>query len=476
MLAFGSPVSQPLSGSALSFPTTTVGNSSQQQTLTLTANEDLTISSIGSSSSQFTLGTPSPALPATLTTGQTISVPVTFSPTQTGLVGGQVNVSTDAGNESFAVSGTGQSVDAQLTVSPSVVSLGGTAVGSELSGTAVFSNQGSQSLKITKVDLPAAPFTATGLPSVGDTIAAGATITVDIAFDPTQIGAFTSSLELDSDTGGNQVLGLAASAGTAGFLQVSSQTVDFGGVPLGTTASQNFTITNSGGTNVTITKSKPPYGGAFAASTSLSEGTTITPGQTVTETVTFTPTAAGPAPTGTWDINGDDGSGAHQVQFTGSGVIVPGPPPILPTTGSGPPPITHHPLQALTAPKIVPNVATTAKVGSTYFTYTAAVAGTTHFTIERETVGRRSARRCVPTTARNRRAHACTYYVNVATFTHRDQIGTNRVRFAGLVSAKKLVPGTYRLQSVLTDAAGVKHTFYTVFRVTLAPPNHRHRP
>jgi hypothetical protein len=68
VLAFGSPVSQPLSGSGLDFPTTTIGSSSQK-TLTLTANKSLTISSLGSSSSQFALGTPyghsqRPSLPA----------------------------------------------------------------------------------------------------------------------------------------------------------------------------------------------------------------------------------------------------------------------------------------------------------------------------------------------------------------------------------------------------------------------------
>ena len=55
VLGFGSPVTQPLGGSGLSFPRTTIG-SSDQMTLTLTADRDLTLSSLGSSSDQFTLG------------------------------------------------------------------------------------------------------------------------------------------------------------------------------------------------------------------------------------------------------------------------------------------------------------------------------------------------------------------------------------------------------------------------------------
>ena len=83
VLAFGFPVSQSLSGSGLSFPTTTIARSSTK-TLTLTANGHVTVNSpISSTSSQFTVGTSTPALPATLNQGDTISVPVTFTPTAT---------------------------------------------------------------------------------------------------------------------------------------------------------------------------------------------------------------------------------------------------------------------------------------------------------------------------------------------------------------------------------------------------------
>ena len=69
---FGSPVTPLLTGPATEFPTTTIGSSSSQQTLTLTATNALTLKALKSSSSQFTVGTPSPALPAALAAGQTI--------------------------------------------------------------------------------------------------------------------------------------------------------------------------------------------------------------------------------------------------------------------------------------------------------------------------------------------------------------------------------------------------------------------
>ncbi len=326
VLAFGSPVTPPLTGPAVVFATTTLGNTSQK-TLTLTATEALTLSSLSSSSSQFTLGTASPALPATLVAGQTISVPVTFAPTQTGIVGGMVTATTSTGKTTtFALSGIGQTASAQLAVNPRIVSFGGTAVGGHLSGTATFSNVGGAPLTINKVNLPAAPFSATGVPKAGDTIASGGSITVTVAFDPTQIGTFNDNIGLET-TGGNGVIGLSGSAGSAGVLKITNETNDYGQAQVAGTVTKSFTIINTGGTNVTITKSKPPIGGAFAATTSLPEGTTIQPGESVIESVAFTPTGPGYA-SGVWQINGDDTTGLHQVQFSGIGTVP------APATGS----------------------------------------------------------------------------------------------------------------------------------------------
>ncbi|HET7047262.1 MAG TPA: choice-of-anchor D domain-containing protein [Solirubrobacteraceae bacterium] len=473
VLAFGSPVSQPLGGSGLSFPRTTIGASNPPTlTLTLTADRDLTLSSLASSSDQFTLGTASLPLPATLATGQKISVPVTFSPTQTGLLGGQVNAQTDAGEVSFALSGTGQSASAELQASTPLVSLGGTAVGGHLGGTATFTNVGATTLTINAVHLPGAPFTATGAPSAGDTLAPGDSITVELAFDPTKVGQFADAIELDT-TGGDEQVGVSATAGLPGLLAFSADALDFGATPFGSSAGKTFTITNTGGTNVTITKSKPPFGGAFAPTTSLPEGTTIAPGQTLTEGVAFEPSALGPF-TGTWEITGDDGSGLHEARLTGIGVAAapPGGPGPVGDTGGSKPAGGNHVSKALIAPKIVPARSSTTAVRSVYITYTADAATTSRFALARRTGGRLQRHRCVAPTAHNGTARACTRFVSVAAFTHRDRVGTNRVRLTAHVPAAKLVPGIYRLRAVLTDAAGRRHTFYALLRVV----GRRHTP
>jgi Abnormal spindle-like microcephaly-assoc'd, ASPM-SPD-2-Hydin/PQQ-like domain len=316
VLAFGSPVTPPLSGSALSFPATTIGES-KKATLTLTAGEAVTVTGLESSSTQFTLGASTPALPAALSKGQTISVPVTFTPTQTGLVGGTVTAITSAGHAQFAVSGTGQDAEGKLSSAPPVLSFQATSIGGEREEAATFSNVGGQPLTIEEVRLPAAPFAVEGAPKATTQIAPGDSITVVVKFAPTSAGMFDDALVLKT-SGGEGEVGISGSAGAPGRLQIAPEALDFGSVLLGSSLTKSFVVTNTGGTAVPITKSKPPIGGEFAAVGSLQEGTTIQAGESVTEQVAFAPAEAGPAQ-GEWLINGEDESGLHHVLFAGAG-------------------------------------------------------------------------------------------------------------------------------------------------------------
>jgi hypothetical protein len=354
VLGFGSPVTPLLTGPTTSFPTTTIANSSTK-TLTITATSALTLSKLTSSSPQFTIGTPTPALPASLGAGQTIQVPITFTPTQSGLVGGTVVAETNKGTVSFALSGTGQAATAQLTETPTVLSFEGTTVGGHVSAGATFQNVGGAPLTINAVKLPGAPFGATGVPAVGSTIAAGSSITINVTFDPTAEGNYQDQIELETSAG-NGAVALAGSAGSAGALQVTGEHLEYASTAVGATTSKTFTITNTGATAVALTKSKPPIGGAFTATTSLPEGTTIAPGASVTETVAFTPTAPGYT-SASWPINGNDSTGLHEITFAGTGTV--------PAPGSA---WSHNGTATITAGAIRTTAAVSNSAGSAFFT------------------------------------------------------------------------------------------------------------
>lgn len=466
LLAFGSPVTQPLSGSALNFPTTTDG-SSATQSLILTAKEPVKVTNIAvDASTPFSLGAPTPAVGTQLNTGDEISIPVTFAPTQPGLTAAQVTVTTDSGPVTFSVSGTGQAKGPLLDASTSLVSMTPTAVGDHVTDSVRFSNDGDAPLTIKSVQSPAPPFSLVGAPAPNATIAAGASETIQIDFDPTRAGQFSGEIDVTTDDGEEVDVGVAGSAGAPGVLAFSGQSISFGSVEVGSTATRSFTLTNAGGTDVVINKSKPPFGGAFTASTLLQEGTTLAPGQMITETVTFAPAATG-ATTGSWAITGDDTSGPHQIQFTGTGVASGG----TPTTTTSAPPTTlpagsgTRPAASPRAPVLAPRVTTTIGLAHTFITYTAVVAKTSTFTIQRRVAGRRSRGRCVAADDHNRHAARCTRWVTVARHTHRDRVGANRISLASVAAPRLLKPGNYRVESVLLDARGVRHVFVATLRI-----------
>jgi Abnormal spindle-like microcephaly-assoc'd, ASPM-SPD-2-Hydin/PQQ-like domain len=318
VIAFGSPVTPVLSGPSTAFPTTTVGASSQQS-VTLTATEPLTVTALSSNSSQFTVGASMPGLPAKLMTGQTISVPITFEPTATGPLAGTLTARTSSGKTAtFSLSGTGQAAGAKLEASPTVLTFEGTSVGSARSAGATFRNVGGQPLTIEKVDLPGAPFAAEGVPPAGAELAASEALTITVKFEPSQVGRYEDEIELETSAG-SQTVQLVATAGAPGHLQIEPESADFGSVAVGASDERTFTVSNTGGSSVTINKSKPPSGSEFSATTSLAEGTTIAAGQTLTEHVKFAPGTEGAA-SGVWLITGDDSTGLHEVHFSGSGI------------------------------------------------------------------------------------------------------------------------------------------------------------
>lgn len=316
VIGYGAPKTTPLSGSVTDFGTVTVGGSSQL-TVTLTATQTTTVTRLDSTDAAFALGTPSVALPATLTSGQSFTVPVTFSPTTVKSYAASLEATAAEGTSAVALKGAGQAAGAKLTVTPGSVSFGGLNVGTTATSNITVSNTGSAPLSFGTVTLPTAPFSAQGAPTSGQTLAPGDSFIISVTFAPTDAGTYSSNLALASD-GGTATLYLSGNGAYAGSLAITPLALDFGAVTIGNQVSRSFTIRNTGGTNLTVTKSKPPALGPFQPTTTLSEGTLIEAGATFTETVSFTPTATGTF-TDSWSIAGSDGQGLQTVTFTGYG-------------------------------------------------------------------------------------------------------------------------------------------------------------
>ena len=264
VIGFGAPVSAPVTAASPTFPSTVVGKTSTA-TLRVTANDDITITKLSVPNGVFSLGSPSPALPADLGSGASLTVPVTFAPKVGGLAGGSVTITTNKGTSQVPLSATGEVSGPNLDVSTNGISFGGIPPGQQASQGVGFFNDGSSSLKISKVREPGAPFSTSGAPVAGDTIAPSAEVFVNVTFSPTKVGLYTATLEVDSN-GGDQVVTLTGKSTHSSVLKITPESVNFGNVTVGRSVTETFKLTDVGGSSLIFSKSKPPIKGEFAAS------------------------------------------------------------------------------------------------------------------------------------------------------------------------------------------------------------------
>ena len=284
ILAYGSPVNSSVTVPPQAFGQVVAGTT-EILNVVVTATTAVTVNAIASSSALFKVGAPSATLPASLAAGATLIVPVTFAPTASGLFAASLNVTTSSGVVAGSLRGTGQAAAASLQVSSPVVSFGGVARGTTNVLNVTLTNVGAQALTWNGFTQPAAPFSVNGLPAVGQTIAAGSSVTVALLFAPTVNGAFSGSFGIQS-TGGNVSVMTSGSAGDPPALSITPMTLNFTGA-VGQLQTLGFTVTNTGGSPLTITKSKPPSLGVFATQTALDEGTVIPAGQSRFEVIAF---------------------------------------------------------------------------------------------------------------------------------------------------------------------------------------------
>ncbi len=321
VLAFGAPLGALLSTTSVAFPDTTVGATSTK-TVSFTATGTVQITGF-TTAAPFSAGTPqingvNQSASFQVTNGQVVTVPVTFTPTVGGARVGTLAAHVASGTDVVAgLSGTGIETQANLSVSTTALDLGNVVVGTTPSSNSVtFTNTGQQPLTFSSLTAPSAPFSATGLPASGSTLAGGASVTVTLSFAPSAGGSFTDDLVVTS-TGGNKTVTLSGVAAPPGHLTITPATLDYGNVPPGTSKQLSFTLTNDGGSTLYFSVSKAPAAGDFRADTVLGEGTALPAGASLVEKVTFAPQTSG-AQSDVWSMTPTTGQNVLQVHVTGT--------------------------------------------------------------------------------------------------------------------------------------------------------------
>ncbi len=259
--------------------------------------------------------------PLTLAAGQRKSFTVTFAPQSAGSASGSIAVTTDATNPvvSVPVSAVATAPGALLS-NPSSLNFGSVQAGNGQTLSAALTNSGGSSVTVSQASVSGSGFSVSGL-NLPLTLAAGQSAAFSVTFNPQSTGSASGTLSFASDaSNGVLALPLTASAPAAGTLASSPSSLNFGAGQVGTPQTLAETLTNTGGSSLTITQANLS-GGGFTM-TGLALPATLAPGQSTTFNVLFTPQTSGAA-SGSLAIVSNASNSNLGIALTGN-VVTPG--------------------------------------------------------------------------------------------------------------------------------------------------------
>jgi hypothetical protein len=295
-----------LSRTSIAFGSQQVGTTSAVQTVTVSnaGGGTLSISAVAANNGAFTAA--GNCVGANLANGQSCTINVSFAPTAAAAVNGTLTITHSAGGSpaSVGLSGTGTTapVPAVALSRTSVSFAGVTAVGQQsIAERVTLTNNGPGSVTLSSI--AAAPefnvvVGAAGACRGGQTLAQGASCTIDVTFAPAAAGARSGTLSIASN--GTPATLTASLTGTGSAVAAAAAApnpaaVDFGAVRVGSAATPRLlTIADSGMTNLIVSDIAvdTPFR-IVAGGTCAAPPFTLTPGASCTVMVSYQPDAAG---------------------------------------------------------------------------------------------------------------------------------------------------------------------------------------
>ena len=309
-----------MSATSLSFGNVTV-NSSATKTITLTSTGTgpVTVKGIGVAGTGYALA--GGTFPVSLNPGASLTWQVAFDPKTTGASAGSLNISSNASaTTTVSLSGTGVATSVpQLTVSATSLSFGNVTVNSSATKTITLTSTGTG-----PVTVKGGGVAGTGYAVAGSTFPVslnpGASLTLQVAFDPKTTGASAGTLNISSNANATTTVSLSGIgvATSVPQLTVSATSLSFGNVTVKTNMPKTVTLTSTGTGPVTLTGVSVSGSGFSAAA--IAVPLKLNPGQTLNLQITFTPTATGAA-TGSLILTSDSSPNATtKVPLIGTGV------------------------------------------------------------------------------------------------------------------------------------------------------------
>jgi trimeric autotransporter adhesin len=314
----GSAASVSLSSSPASISFSNVNSgSANSKTVTISngGNTSLTISQIAVNAKDFSIS--GMTAPLTLAAGQNAAMSVTFKPTASENITGNITVSSAQGATSV-ISVAGSAVQPALAITPSSANFGNVTQGSPATQTIRLSNSGTGTLLVTQLSVTGSGFSTGTLP-LPVSLASGQSTTFNVAFAPTSAGTASGSVTVVANAPNSPaIIALSGTGITATqTLTFSASSLAFGSLNVGASSTQSVTVTNSG--NSTVAISQIVETGAGFALSGASTPVSLNAGQSLTFGVTFSPNSAG-NDSGTVVITSTAAGSPKSIALSGTGV------------------------------------------------------------------------------------------------------------------------------------------------------------
>jgi hypothetical protein len=311
-----------VSPASLSFGKVTVGSSGTQAvTLASTGTAPVQVTAAAISGTGFTVSGAS--FPVTLNPKQAVTLSVQFKPTTSGAATGKLTINSNSSTNPAAaviLTGTGTaSTTSTLTINLASLSFGDVTVGSSSSQSVTLTSTGTGPVQVTAAAISGGGFTVSGA-NFPVTLNPKQAVTLTVQFKPTTAGAVSGKLTINSNSSTNPtaVVSLSGTGGaTTPQLTLSSSSLSFGSVTVGSSSTQSVTLTSSGTGPLTISAATASGTGFTLSGASFP--VTLNPKQAVTLTVQFKPVTTG-AVTGKLTITSNSSANSTAtVSLSGTG-------------------------------------------------------------------------------------------------------------------------------------------------------------
>lgn len=282
-------------------------------------NANLSISNITSSNAAFTFtgGTTYTVVP-----NDSVTIPVTFSPTAATSYSGTLAITSDdpdQGTINVSLTGTGYQTASNISTNLSTIQFGEVLVGDGLTKNLKVYNTGDGNLSITNIVSSNAVFTFTG--GTTYTVVPNDSVTIPVQFAPTAETAYTETLTITSNDPDQGSL-VVALKGTGTMLHpalsVNPTSLDYGNVPVGMYVNKTIVVTNNGQAALNITNITTEHAYyTYSGSTTI----TLLPTQNTTLTVRFRPQLATDLNSKLIIVSNDPTNPTKQVDLLGHGTV-----------------------------------------------------------------------------------------------------------------------------------------------------------